>query len=152
MTKLPPKKQTEMEQTGKDLWKLGIVTSLISLVLWPFVYVFGALQALNNPSGLGFLYVCAFGPGVGIAIGIFTTIFGLCTKDEGVRGEESGPKVLSSEEQARENKFSQASNLDQRGDWSKAIALYEQIAEESQGQRHTEYARNCAQQIREKML
>jgi hypothetical protein len=61
------------------------------------------------------------------------------------------PKVLPSHEQARENKLNQASKLDQRGDWSQAIALYEQIVEESQGQQHAEYARNCVQRIREKM-
>ena len=61
------------------------------------------------------------------------------------------PKALPGEEQARENKLSQAFKLDQRGDWSEAIALYEQIAHESQGQQDAEYARNCAQRIREKM-
>jgi hypothetical protein len=61
------------------------------------------------------------------------------------------PKVLPSEEQATGDKLAQAFRLDQRGDWSEAIALYEQVAEESQGQQHAEYARNCAQQIREKM-
>ena len=62
------------------------------------------------------------------------------------------PKVLPSEEQATGDKLAQAFRLDQRGDWSEAIALYEQVAEESQGQQHAEYARNCAQQIREKMM
>ena len=47
--------------------------------------------------------------------------------------------------------FRKALNLDQRGEWAEAVALYEQIAEKLQGQQESEYAKNCAQQIREKM-
>ncbi len=61
------------------------------------------------------------------------------------------PKVFRGEEKAREEMFGQALKLDQRGDWSEAIALYEQLAVEAQDRQDAEYARNCAQQIREKM-
>lgn len=47
--------------------------------------------------------------------------------------------------------FSRALKLDKRGDWAEAVALYEQIAEQVQGQQDGEYAANCAKQIREKM-
>ena len=45
----------------------------------------------------------------------------------------------------------EARKLDQRGDWSEAVALYEKLVEELQNRQDTEYAQNCAQQIREKM-
>jgi hypothetical protein len=47
--------------------------------------------------------------------------------------------------------FNQAFKLDRCGDWPDAIDLYEQIADISPDPREGQYARNCAQHIREKM-
>ena len=61
------------------------------------------------------------------------------------------PKVLPGEEKGREEMYGKALKLDQRGDWSEAIALYERLADESQDRQDAEYARKCVLQIREKM-
>jgi hypothetical protein len=65
--------------------------------------------------------------------------------------EDYSNDVLHGEKKAREEMFHQALKLDQRGDWSEAVALYEKLAEEAQDRQDAEYAQNCAQQIREKM-
>ena len=50
-----------------------------------------------------------------------------------------------------EEMFSEAFKFDRRGDWADAIAVLECIAERRKGQQEGEYARNCAQDIYEKI-
>ena len=47
--------------------------------------------------------------------------------------------------------FNAAVKFDQRGDWADAIAVFDRIAEKLEGQQDGEYARNCAQRVREKL-
>lgn len=50
-----------------------------------------------------------------------------------------------------EDMFSQAIGLEQEGEWEKAIALYERVAENRQGYQDAAYAKNCARAVREKI-
>lgn len=59
--------------------------------------------------------------------------------------------VLHAEKKAREEMFQQALKLDQCGDWSEAVALYDKLAGDARDRQDAEYAQNCAQRIREKM-
>jgi hypothetical protein len=65
---------------------------------------------------------------------------------DGVLVEE---QIKESGESSVDEMFNEAFELDQRGDWVEAVALYERIADELQGHQDGEYARSCAQQIRE---
>ena len=121
---------------------LEIPTSIVTIVVGVF-----AIWVAADSSSFGWgIFVFLFWP---IAYPWY-----LIVRPEVLSGEEKEivrPKVLPSEEEVREEMFVQASRLDQRGDWPEAIALYEQLAEESQDRQDAEYARNCARQIREKM-
>jgi hypothetical protein len=50
-----------------------------------------------------------------------------------------------------EDLFSQASSLDAAGEWAKALAIYDALANRLAGEQDGEYARNRAKEIRAKM-
>lgn len=56
----------------------------------------------------------------------------------------------ASEEQI-DRAFDEALALEQRGEWAQAISLYETLAAHLEGQPNAEYARNCADRLRDRM-
>jgi hypothetical protein len=74
----------EQNTPRRNAWRcliVGIVLIAVSLCSWPFLYVFAALTMLNNHdatnSEWALAYVCIFGPGVGVAIGLTACIYAI---------------------------------------------------------------------------
>ncbi len=133
-----------MRIIGLAICWLVLFASCVLFIGCAFLLV--TFQPQRGAAGLvnGIIVYLWFGMAIAAAVGIVSAV---CIRS---------PKVIPSEETAseettRQKMFDQALELDQRGDWSEAIALYERLAEEGQDRHDAEYARNCAQQIREKM-
>ena len=87
---------------------------------------------------------------IGLAV-IFTVGVYLSRR---VQAAVAAPVAMPSRDSLKvpvEDMFSQAIGLEQEGEWEKAIALYERIAENLQGYQDAEYAKNCARAVREKI-
>jgi hypothetical protein len=61
------------------------------------------------------------------------------------------PTGEPSRELSVEEMFCEAVSLDQQGEWARAAAVYDRIAEKIPDQQDREYARNCAREMRQKV-
>lgn len=132
---LCPKCQTKMES--------GTVQITHGLFGLPYLGLFGPNLAFTSPEESQTLVLSYWTNNEAFGCKKCSSVF--------VTGRVTAePGTLNHEQEAAVSMFNEATRLDQAGEWDRAIALFEQIADKLPGQQDGDYARNCANAIRKK--